>query len=166
MISRPVCLGIKHPSGAYDQIFITLRQLWFVDVGRSLWREDGSVVYNCFWPSPAQSFSSPSPMRLVTIFYCLRFGTSLFVAFYDLQDYGGGVRPSLHKGSRYIPSIQTAQKTWPPTALLLLLACVAAITWRLMSKCLTMGVLTEPFRTNGCLFWLHTFGFQQTCQNM
>jgi hypothetical protein len=38
-----------------------------------VWREDGSVVYNCCWPSPTQSFSGPSPAELMTIFYCLRF---------------------------------------------------------------------------------------------
>jgi hypothetical protein len=51
-------------------------------MGRSPWREDGSVVYNCCWPSPAQSFSDPSPVGLMIVFYCLRFETSLFVASY------------------------------------------------------------------------------------
>jgi hypothetical protein len=60
----------------------------FVDLGRSLWREDGSVVCNCSWPLPAQSFSGPSPFGLATIFYCLRFETSHFVASYDSQGHG------------------------------------------------------------------------------
>jgi hypothetical protein len=64
----------------------------FVDVGRSLWREDRSVVYNCCWPSPEHSFSGPSVMGLVTIFYCFRFDTSLSVASYDSRGYGGGIR--------------------------------------------------------------------------
>jgi hypothetical protein len=51
---------------------------WFVDARRSLWREDRSVFYNCCWLLPAQSFSGLSPLRLETIFYSLRFETSLF----------------------------------------------------------------------------------------
>jgi hypothetical protein len=71
-VSRPVCLWIKHPFGAYDQILITVRQLRVCWCGTlSLWREDGSVVCNWYWPSPAQSFSGPSLLGLVAIFYCL-----------------------------------------------------------------------------------------------
>jgi hypothetical protein len=70
----------------------------FVDVGRPLWREDGSAVCNCYWTSPAQSFSGPSPVGIVAIFYCLRFETSLFVASYDSQGHSGGIRPRLHTG--------------------------------------------------------------------
>jgi hypothetical protein len=53
-------------------------------------------VCNCSWSSAAQSFSGPSPVELVTIFYCLAFETSLLIASYDSQGYGGGIRPCLH----------------------------------------------------------------------
>jgi hypothetical protein len=35
------------------------------------------IIYNCCWPSPGQSFWGLSPVGLATIFYCLRFETSL-----------------------------------------------------------------------------------------
>jgi hypothetical protein len=41
----------------------------FIDVGRSLWRENGCAVYSCCWSSPGQSFLGLSPAELVTIFY-------------------------------------------------------------------------------------------------
>jgi hypothetical protein len=47
----------------------------FFYVGPPLWRENGSVVYNCCLPSPAQSFSGSNPAGLMTTFYCLRFET-------------------------------------------------------------------------------------------
>jgi hypothetical protein len=64
--------------GLMNRILLLPDTCEFVNVGRSLWREDRSIVYNCCWPSPVQSFSGPSPMRLVSIMYCLRFETSLF----------------------------------------------------------------------------------------
>jgi hypothetical protein len=42
------------------------------------------------------SATGPRQRSLATIFYCLRFETSLFVASYDSQGYGGGIRPRLH----------------------------------------------------------------------
>jgi hypothetical protein len=69
-------------------------------MGRFLWREDGYVVYSCCWSSPAQSYSGPSRVGLVTIFYCLRLETSLSVASYDSQGYGRGIRPRLHAGHK------------------------------------------------------------------
>jgi hypothetical protein len=70
----------------------------FVELGRSLWREDGSVIFNFCWPSPAQSFSGPSPLGIATIFYCLRYEASIFVASYDSQGYGGDILTRLHTG--------------------------------------------------------------------
>jgi hypothetical protein len=32
-VNRPVCLGIKHPSGAYDHIFVSVRQLQVCSCG-------------------------------------------------------------------------------------------------------------------------------------
>jgi hypothetical protein len=44
--------------------FLLLSGSWgFVDVGRLLWREDRSVVYNSCWSSPAESFSGPINFR-------------------------------------------------------------------------------------------------------
>jgi hypothetical protein len=70
-------------------------------VGRPLWREDGSVLHIWRWPLPAQSFFGPSPFGLATIFYCLRFETSLFVASYDSQGHGGSIRSRLHMGMTF-----------------------------------------------------------------
>jgi hypothetical protein len=96
-------------------------------VGRPFWREDGLDFYICCWPLPAQSFFGPSPLGLATIFYCLTFETSLFVASYDSQGHGGGIRSRLHTGislcfssPHYIAFCRTTQKTRSPTVLLLL----------------------------------------------
>jgi hypothetical protein len=75
-VYRPACVGVKRPSCGHDQIFITVRQLR-VGWCRRPSLTDGSVVYNYCWPSPALSFSSPSPMKIMTIFYSLSFETPL-----------------------------------------------------------------------------------------
>jgi hypothetical protein len=71
------CLGIKHPSGAYDQILITVRQLrvcwcWAPSLTR------GRICRLQLLLVLASAFSGLSPVALATIFYWHRFETSLF----------------------------------------------------------------------------------------
>jgi hypothetical protein len=105
-VSQPVCLGIKHPSGTD---FCYCKTTAGLLMWGALWREDGSVIYNCCWPSPAQLFTGQSLEEHVTIFYSLIFFSSLFVASYDSQGYGGNIRPRLHTSNN--SSARTSRKT-------------------------------------------------------
>jgi hypothetical protein len=76
-VSRPVFLGIKHPSGAQDTFLLLSDSCRFIDVGRLLWREDGSVVYSWCWPSPVQLYFPPinssshfASWVLIHFFFC------------------------------------------------------------------------------------------------
>jgi hypothetical protein len=97
-VSQSVSLDVEPHLGLMIRYLLLFDSYGLVFVGRPLWREDGSVFCIYCWPSPAQSFSGPSPLGLATVFYCLRFETSLFVASYDSQGHGGGILSHLHTG--------------------------------------------------------------------
>jgi hypothetical protein len=125
-VTRPVCLGVKPHLEPKNRFLLLSDSCWFVDVGRPLPRKDRSVLYNCCWSSPAQSFSGPSPTGLdhillsqirdspnlegqVPVFISPRNRMarlypqvlgSLFVASYDSQGYSGDIRNRLHAGCR------------------------------------------------------------------
>jgi hypothetical protein len=50
-------------------LWLFLDSYGFIDVGRPLWREVESVVFNFCWASPMQTFSGLSPKGLMSIFY-------------------------------------------------------------------------------------------------
>jgi hypothetical protein len=56
-VSRPVCPGVRPLSGARDQFFFLLEivftklHVWYYGA-RSLWREDGPLIYSCCWALP------------------------------------------------------------------------------------------------------------------
>jgi hypothetical protein len=119
-VSRPAWLGKKHPSGAYDRISITIRQLlvcWCL--APSLTRGRVCRLQLLLALASAVSFGSEFGGTRDHI-YSLKFDTSPFVASYDSQAYGGGTRPRLFwapwlLSSSYNPFARTKKKTPFPT---------------------------------------------------
>jgi hypothetical protein len=100
-VSRPVYHGIRHSSGAYDQIFITVRQLRVCWCGALSLTRGRVCHFKLLLALASAVILGLSPVGLATIFYYPRFETSPFVASYDSQAYGGGIRPRLHTGFRH-----------------------------------------------------------------
>jgi hypothetical protein len=75
-VSRPVCLGVRCPSGSHDQFYFLLeiffRQLRVCNfVVPSLTRgRVCNLLYNYFWALPEQSLLNRSPTELTAILYC------------------------------------------------------------------------------------------------
>jgi hypothetical protein len=122
-VSRPVCLGVKQSSVAYDQIFITVRQLWvfwcealfptrewvcrlklpLVLASAVILRSESRGTRDHILLSQIWDFSNLegqvpvfiSPRNRVAQLYPQAVG-SLVVASYDSQRYGGGIQTRLH----------------------------------------------------------------------
>jgi hypothetical protein len=95
-VSKSWC---RAPTGAHDQIFIAVWQLRSCSLWGVLSDERAGLSFvHAAGPCQRSLSRGPRPLGVATIFYCLRFETSLFVASYDSQGRGRGIQHRLHTG--------------------------------------------------------------------
>jgi hypothetical protein len=87
--SRPVRLGIKHSFGAKTRSLLLSDSCRHVHVGRSLWREDGSVV--CQTQSAVISLLSVCTICIIQVIKCMYIHVVFCVLFVSsLPEVGSG----------------------------------------------------------------------------
>jgi hypothetical protein len=94
-VSQSVSLGVEPHLGLMTRYLLLFDRYGLVHVGRPLWREDGSVFCVCCWSLPAQSFLGPESLGTRDHILLFQICDFLFVASYDSQSHGGGIRPRL-----------------------------------------------------------------------
>jgi hypothetical protein len=95
-VTRSVYLGIKHPYGAYDQIFIAVRLLrvyWYRTLSLIRRRVCRLQLLLVLASAIILRFESRGTCDHVLLCQIRDF---VFVASYDSQGYGGGIRSRLH----------------------------------------------------------------------
>jgi hypothetical protein len=102
---------------------MSLDSYWFVDVGRPLWREIGSVVFNFSTASPAQPFTGLSPTGLGNILYCLYFR--------DSPNLEGQVPVFISPRNRVAQLYRQSKKVIPPKS-------KSCYDWRSVSQSVSM----------------------------
>jgi hypothetical protein len=101
-VSKSWC---RAQSGTHDQIFLTMWQLRSCSCRSPSLTRGRVCPYIYCLPLPTQSFFGSSPLGHETIFYCVSFENSLFVASCDSQGHGGGIRARVHTEALWLPTI-------------------------------------------------------------
>jgi hypothetical protein len=130
-VSRPICLGIKHPSAAYDQIFVTV---WRLQV---FWYRALSLTRGRFCHLPESVSNNKYVCQYVQLTFYMLLNVYMYVRMYVYTIYTRICQSS--QSLVYNISAHTTQKT--P------LLCCMRIRCR-------GNVFTQPFYSNGHLLLL------------